>query len=249
MLSEALGHAVKWGLLGRNVGEAVDPPRPKKKEMRALDADGVRRVLKAAEGTRYHAAIHLALFTGLRRSELLGLRWQDVDLHMATLSVPRGFHRLLGARDVFEEPKSATGSRQVALSPAASMALRGHRERMEADFAALGTILAPETPVFCKSDGSPTLPDTLSHAFGKIARRAGLEGIRLHDSRHTHASLMLAQGIHPKIVQERLGHSSISVTLDLYSHVAPTLQQQAALKFDEGLKEHALDTAEVGVAD
>ena len=221
VISEALGHAVKWGLVGRNVALAVDPPKPKQKEMRAMGTEEVHRLLKAAEGTIYYPAIHLALFTGLRRSELLGLRWQDIDLNMVTLSVSRAYQRLPGGRDVFEPPKSAKSRRQVALPPTAVLSLKAHLERQQTNAALLGGALSHDTRVFTWEDGQPILPLTFSHAFRRIARRAGLEGVRLHDSRHTHASLMLAQGVHPKIVQERLGHSSISVTLDTYSHVAP----------------------------
>ena len=144
----------------------------------------------------------------------------------------------------------------VALSPTAAMALRAHRERQEADLAMVGETLTDDALVFSHLDGSPYLPDTVSHAFKKIAGHAGLKAARLHDLRHAHASLMLRQGVHPKIVQERLGHSTMAVTLDTYSHVAPNLQRQAALKFDEGLdeglKESATDTpqiSKVGVAD
>jgi len=236
VLSEALTHAVKWGLVGRNVAEAVDPPRPTRKEMATLDAAGVQRLLEAAQGTPYHAALHLAIYSGMRRSELCGLRWQDVDLALGTASVCQVLHVLRGGRRVFMEPKSAKGRRLIALSPAAVLALRAHRERVEADYAKMEKPLAPSDLVFAWADGSPMLPDTLTHGYEKIAKRAGIYGVvRLHDLRHTHASLMLRQGVHPKIVQERLGHSTISVTLDTYSHVTPGLQEQAALRFEQEL--------------
>ena len=165
VLREALGHGVKWGLLGRNVADSLDPPKPKKVEMRALDATGIRHLLKAAEGTVYHDPILLALHTGLRRSELLALRWQDIDLNMATLSVSRAYQRLLGGLDVFEPPKSGTGRRQVALPPTAILNLRAHRERQEADAALFGSSLRPDTRVFTWEDGRPILPLTFSHAF------------------------------------------------------------------------------------
>jgi integrase len=235
VLSEALTHAVKWGLVGRNVAQAVDPPRPTRKEMRTLDAAGVHRLLEAAQGTPYHAALHLAIFSGMRRSELCGLRWQDVDLVLGTVSVSQVLHVLRGGRRVFMVPKTAKGRRQIALSPAAVLALRAHKERQEADMALLERPLEPSTVVFGTPDGSPMLPNTLTHGYAKIAKRAGIVGVRLHDMRHTHASLMLRQGVHPKIVQERLGHATISTTLDTYSHVTPGLQEQAALRFEREL--------------
>ena len=235
VLSEALSHAVKWGLTARNVAQAVDPPSPRRAEIALLDTAAIGRLLEAAQGTVYYPMIHLALYTGLRRSEFLGLRWSDVNLDMATLSVVQVMHKLRDGRVIFQEPKSAKGRRLVALSPAAVLALRAHRERQEADLAMLGVRLSGDVLVFSHVDGSPYLPDSVSHAFTKIVRRAGLKGVRLHDLRHAHASLMLRQGVHPKIVQERLGHSTIAITLDTYSHVTPGLQEAAALKFDEQL--------------
>ena len=237
VLSEALGHAVKWGLIGRNVAQTVDPPSPRRSEMAILDTAAIRKLLGAAQGAVYYPMIHLALYTGLRRSEFLRLRWADVNLDMATLSVVQVMHKLRDGRIIFQEPKSAKGRRLVSLGPAAVLALRAHREHQGADLATLGVGLSDDVLVFSHLDGSPYLPDSVSHAFTKIARSAGLKGVRLHDLRHAHASLMLRQGVHPKIVQERLGHSSIAITLDTYSHVTPGLQEAAALKFDEELAE------------
>ena len=237
VLSEALSHAVKWGHVARNVAQAVDPPQARRKETATLDADGIRRLLDAAQGTIYYPLIHLALFTGLRRSELLGLRWQDLDLNRGTLSVSQVMHHLRDGRIVYEEPKTEKSRRLVALSPVAVLALRGHRDRQEGDRDMLGMALDSGSLVFGHADGSPLLPNTVTHAFIKIVRRAGLGGVRLHDLRHTHASVMLRQGVHPKIVQERLGHSSISITLDVYSHVVPGLQEAAALQFEQELAE------------
>ncbi len=244
VLSEALSHAVKWGLVGRNVAQAVDPPRPEHTEMATLDSDDVRRLLEAAQGTPYHTMFHLALYTGLRRSEFLGLRWRDVDLDRGSLHDVHALHKLRDGRLMFMEPKSAKGRRKVSLSPIAVLTLKGHRERQEADWAEIRATLARDALVFAHLDGLPYLPDTVSHAFTKIATRAGLSGIQLHDLRHTHASLMLRQGVHSKVVQERLGHSTIAVTLDTYSHVTPGLQEAAALKFDEALSEPPVDTTQ-----
>jgi integrase len=121
----------------------------------------------------------------------------------------------------------------IALSPSTVAVLRKHREKQEATKIMLGTQPTDEDLVFCQIDGSPLLPDTVSHAWVKCAKRVGLDGIRLHDARHTHASLMLKAGTHPKVVQERLGHASIQTTLDTYSHVAPGLQEAAADHFDK----------------
>jgi len=236
ILYDALNHAVKWGVVTRNVAQAVEPPRAHQKDMHTLDSDGVARLLEASKDTPYYQIFHLAVYTGMRRSELLGLRWRDVDLDMATLSVVQAMHHLRDGRVVFEQPKSHKGRRQVALSPAAVLALREHRERQNLEAIMAGRALTSDDLVFSTADGSPLLPNSLTHAFVKTVRRAGLPAIRLHDLRHTHASLMLRQGVHPKIVSERLGHATVGITLDIYSHVTPGLQEAAALSFEQSLQ-------------
>ena len=134
---------------------------------------------------------------------------------------------------LFKEPKSEKSRRSIALSPSSVLTLSEHKENQNNIRLSLGYAeLSDNDLVFCNYDGKPLLPNTVTHNWIKLVRKAGLDGIRLHDARHTHASLMLKQGVHPKIVQERLGHSSIQVTLDTYSHVAPGLQESAAKAFD-----------------
>ncbi len=242
VIHEALEYALRAGLVVANVAERANPPRPQSREMRTLDRDGLNTFLEATRQTPYYTLFLMASHTGLRRSELLGLRWKDMDLDLGTLSVVQTLHHLKDGRTVFEAPKSAKGRRMVALTPSAALTLKAHRERLEADLALLGTPLVGDRLVFSNLDGNPFLPDTITHVFVKIARRAGLPGIRFHDLRHTHASLMLKQGIHPKIVSERLGHSTVSITLDTYSHVLPGLQEAAALRFEDALLGHPART-------
>lgn len=234
VLSEALTHAVKWQILIRNVALAVDPPRPKRFEMTTLDEDQVMALLQAA-GSQYHKLFTVAVYTGMRRSELLGLRWKDVDVDLAQLSVTKTLHRTADGGFVFTEPKSAKGRRTIALSPSICILLRKLREYQIAEKLLLGLKFKDDDLVFSKPDGAPYDPSGVTHTFKRIVKRLGLPDARLHDLRHTHASLMLKQGIHPKIVSERLGHSNIGITLDTYSHVMPGLQEAAALRFEEGL--------------
>jgi integrase len=234
-LSKALTDAVKRQLIYRNPCQNVSPPRVYKKEMRPPSSEAVHALLEAARDTEYYEALHTAFYTGARRGELLGLRWGDIDLVMGTASVSRTVHRAKGGQSVFTEPKTPKGKRLVSLTPSSSLVLRALRERQEADGMLLGYQVTEDSPVFRYRSGSPILPRAFSGAFRKIMRRAGLEGYRLHDTRHAHATLMLRQGVHPKIVQERLGHSRISVTLDTYSHVTAGLQAAAALRFEESL--------------
>lgn len=234
-LHDALQSAVKWGLLARNPADAVDPPRFQPHEMRTLNEDDVHRFLEAARATPHYSLYYLALYTGMRRSELLALRWSDVDLILGQLSVTRSLHHLRNGEIVFRAPKTAKGKRMIALPPSASSVLRDHLEQQKTVRLFLGESLQDNDLVFSRPDGRPLLPDTVTKTWIKLARRNGLSGVRLHDARHTHASLLLKQGIHPKIVQERLGHATIATTLDTYSHVAPGLQAAAALSFDRVL--------------
>jgi integrase len=223
---------VKWGLLSRNPADAVSPPHPQRPEMHTMSEDDVHTFLKAAQNTPYYTLFYIALFTGMRRSELLALRWCDVDLILCQISVNRSLHHLRNGKIIFRQPKTAKGRRMIAISPSATIVLKEHKEKQISQKKLLGTKLRDEDFVFSDLNGNPLLPGTITQAWRKLARKAGLQGIRLHDARHTHASLMLKQGVHPKIVQERLGHATISTTLDLYSHVAPGLQEAAAESFD-----------------
>jgi len=232
-LHDALEHAVKMGLLNRNVADAVSPPRYQRPQWQTLSEFDISTFLEVAKRTPYYVLFYQALFTGMRRSELLALRWCDVDLLLCQAHVTRTLHHLRTGEIVFRAPKTAKGRRLVSLSPSAARLLQEHKEKQAATRASLGIPLKDDDLIFSDLVGKPLLPDTVTHAWVKLARRAGLKGLRLHDARHTHASLMLKQGVHPKIVQERLGHASIQITLDTYSHVAPGLQEAAAAGFDK----------------
>ena len=232
-LHRALKMALKWGLINRNPADAVTPPRPQRSEMHTMNEDDLHSFLEAAKKTAHYVLFYLALFTGMRRSELLAIRWTDVDLLLCQIYVTRSLHHLRTGEIIFGAPKTTKGRRMVFLSPSTAQLLQEHKEKQEEQRAALGIPLEDDDLIFSDLEGKPFLPDTVSHAWVKLVKRIGLEGIRLHDARHTHASLMLKQGVHPKVVQERLGHANISTTLDLYSHVAPGLQQAAAEGFDK----------------
>jgi integrase len=232
-LHRALKMALKWGLINRNPADAVTPPRPQRAEIHTMNEDDITRFFETAKATPYYVLFYEALFTGMRRSELLALRWCDVDLLLCQAHITRGLHHLRTGEIVFRAPSTAKGRRMVSLSPSAALLLQEHRDKQEAQRAMLGIPLKDDDLIFSDLEGKPLLPDTVSHVWAKLVKRAGLEDIRFHDARHTHASLMLKQGAHPKVVQERLGHATISTTLDLYSYVAPGLQEAAAARFDE----------------
>ena len=222
------------GELIRNPIDAVTIPRSERHEIRTMSESDIHIFLEMARPTPYYSLFYTTLFTGMRRSELLALRWQDIDLLLLQISVNRTLHQIKGGKTIFRQPKTERSRRSVALTPSTSTLLREHRKSQNTLRESLGyPKLTDDDLVFCQYDGKPFLPNTVSHNWIKLVRRTGLKGIRLHDARHTHASLMLKQGTHPKIVQERLGHASISITLDTYSHVAPGLQEAAATRFDE----------------
>jgi integrase len=231
VLREALKHAMRWGLIYRNVAEAVDAPRPKRHEIQPPLAGGVWDILELAKATPYYAVYHFIAFTGSRRGEALGLRWSDVDLENGTASIVQTLQRLRGKGLVVQPPKSDKSRRSIALDHVTVAMLREHRGRQLLNQVELGEAYHNRGLVFPGPLGEPLDPSVLTRNFEKLARNAALSGTRLHDLRHFHATLLLQTGTHPKIVQERLGHSSISITLDTYSHVVPGLQEQAANAF------------------
>jgi integrase len=204
--------------------------------MQTWNEDDIKHFLIVTKTSEYYPIFYLALFTGMRRSEILALRWCDVDAIYSQVYVSRSLHHLRDGSIVFRQPKTAKSNRTIALPPSTSLMLKDYQVSQNGLHLLNGKALTNESLIFCHIDGSPLLPDTVTHAWIKLVRRYGLKSIRLHDARHSHASLMLKQGIHPKIVQERLGHSSIQITLDTYSHVAPGMQEAAAVRFDEAIK-------------
>ncbi len=234
VLFEALRYGVKHEIITRNVAEAVDPPRAQVKEMQIWNAHEIECFLEEAKSTPYYALFHLDLFSGLRRSEILGLKWADMDFMFGQLSVNRSLHQLTDGRYVFRPPKTAKGRREVSLTPLSLKVMQEYYEEQKTLYTTLGIPFSDERLVFCHiENGKPLRPNTITRAWTSIGEKAGLKHIRLHDCRHSHASLLLKQGVHPKIVSERLGHSSVQITLDTYSHVTPGLQAAAAKGFDE----------------
>ena len=250
VLFEALKHAVRWGLIARNVAEAIDPPKPEKKEMATVYADDVDRLLEEARKLEesssipYYTIVYTALHTGMRRGELLALRWIDIDLDLLTISVNRSLQVLNDRTRSFKEPKTSKGRRTIAMTPSLALVLKDYQTAQSTLRLLANTPVQQDDLVFSNLDGEPLNPSSISPGFSKIARKAGLN-VRFHDLRHTHATLMLKAGIHPKIVSERLGHSSVSITLDRYSHVVPGLQEAAAQRFDNIFTKHKSNSIQV----
>jgi integrase len=196
--------------------------------MRPLTEEELLTFLDVAKEDRLYAAYVLAATTGLRRGELLGLCWDCVDLEQGVITVKRQLQALKGGLVLEETTKSKSGRRSVVLTDDAIRELKAHRKRQLQEKLLLGWAYQDHNLVFCREDGRPLEPAWFTKHFERLLAKAGVPVVRLHDLRHTHASLLLARGVHPKIVQERLGHSSITMTLDLYSHLVPGLQEAAA---------------------
>ncbi len=229
VLRESLGHAVRWGLMGRNPAALVDPPRPRRQEMRVWDEEQVRLFLAEAKRSSPLYRLYLtALTTGMRQGELLGLRWQDLDLLLGVARVTQTFYRLCG-RQIFKAPKTEKSRRTVALPPVLVQEILALGKEQEESRQMLGIMYKDHGLVFCQPDGKPLHAQNVTRRdFRKVIERAGLARIRFHDLRHCHATLLLQQGVHPKVVQERLGHSTPAFTLHVYSHVLPGMQEAAA---------------------
>jgi len=232
VLRRALNVAGRWGLIVRNPTADISPPRVPGREMRTLSEEQLRALLTAAAGERLEALFVLAVTTGMRQGELLGLRWRALDLDARSLNVTTTLQRATKGY-AFGEPKTKSSRRRIELSRQAVAALRRHHVAQAAERLAAGTAWENLDLVFANEAGRALSPSELTNVYHRrVLKRAGLERIRFHDLRHTAATILLGRGVHPKIVSEMLGHTSIAITLDLYSHVIPTMQQDAAAAFD-----------------
>lgn len=232
VLHAALHHAMRWQLLARNPADSVQPPRAERRELTTLTAVQVSALLAAADETPIGRLARLAAMTGMRRGELLGLRWQDVDLEAGVAHVQQTAQRIPGKGWVFRQPKTRLSRRAIALSPATVTLLRQQRRQQAEGRLLAGSVYQDRDLVFASAVGTPIEPGTILRTWTRVLATAGVGHVRWHDLRHAHATLMLASGVHPKVVSERLGHASIAITLDTYSHVLPGLQAAAAAQLD-----------------
>jgi integrase len=236
-LHKALDQAVKWHMIRRNVAEVVKAPRPSPEEIQPLNRNQTKTLLEVAKGEdRFEALYMLAVTTGLRQGELLGLKWEDVDFQDGVVRVRRTLTRHKG-RLLLGEPKTKRSRRTVRLTEAAAKALKDHLTRQIEQMERLGDLYEDHGLVFATERGTLVNPTNLrKRSFKPLLKKAGLPTIRFHDLRHTCATLLLSRNVNPKIVSEMLGHATIAITLDTYSHVLPNMQEGAARALEDTLR-------------
>lgn len=229
LINDSLKKAERWGLIARNPAALVDRPKAVKKEITVWNVEEVRQFLKyAKKGGRYYIAFLLALTTGMRQGEILGLRWKDVDFENGCVRITQTLSS--DGKDLLPYTKTKSGSRTIDLPEETVTALkmhwlfiRGEREK--------NRFYKNLDLVVCTEFGTPTHKSNIRRVFKSIIEKADIPKIRFHDMRHTHATLLLLQGVNPKIVSERLGHADVRITLDTYSHLLPSMQKETALNF------------------
>jgi integrase len=237
VLHKALDNAVRLGSLSRNVSDRIPLPRIVKHEIKPLTLEQAQHLLKSVREHRLEALFALALATGMRLGELLGLRWQDIDFTAGSLQVRHILSYVRSQGFVESEPKTAKGKRRITLPAFMLDSLKQHRVRqLEAKLKA-GSSWKDRDLVFCADRGGYLNPaSTMQVVFKSVLKKAGLPQMRFHDLRHSAATILLSMGVHPKVVQELLGHSRISMTMDIYSHVLPTMQKDAMERMNDALQ-------------
>jgi integrase len=240
LLKQALAVAVtEWRLLPWNPADPIKAPKVKRTNMRALDTMETAALLEAARPYRLFIPVMLAVTCGLRRGEICAVRWRHVELSgAAQLSIVGSTEQTkAGTR---EKGTKSGRARTVALTAIAIEELRRHKARQAEELLRLGVRQTDDMYIVAQADGQPLKPNSLTHEFVRFIAGTALPRVRFHDLRHSHATHLLASGVHPKIAQERLGHATVAITLDLYSHVLPGMQTDAASRVDEALQQ-ALD--------
>ncbi len=222
-------------MLAINPAEAVNPPKPEETEIEILNDDELPRFLIEARPTRYYTAFLLDATTGMRRGEVLAVRWRDIDLDGAVLTVNQSVEETKAGLRV-KPPKSRRSRRNITLPALTVEALRRHRVRQLEERMKLGLGRDQDGLVFTDLEGGLVKPRYLTKEFSRIAKLAGLGRVTLHSLRHTHITSLLADGVNPKVVSERVGHASVAFTLQVYGHVLPNMQADAAARVDAALR-------------
>lgn len=235
ILHEALKHAVQWHLIEYNPADAVEPPKKNKYNAQIWDDKTAKEAIEKLKDSKVYIPVLLSLTTGMRLGEIAALTWDNVDFQNKVIYVDKTVIRINGKVSI-SDVKTEKSRRSIAISDFVIQELKKHLKKQKENKLKYGTNYVDTNFVCTHEDGRQQLPDYITKKFQKEIQKYGLPKVRFHDLRHTHASLLLKQGINPKVVSERLGHSSISITMDLYSHVVPELQREAARKIEELIK-------------
>jgi len=229
VLRAALDWGIKMKMLHSNVAKRVDPPKEKRTSVNVWTQEEASAFLEVSKGHRFYPLFYVALSTGMRIGELLGLKWEDIDWDREVIRVKRTLGKTSAGYILKEQPKTSSGRRSIYITTNTINVLKKHRRTQREELFRLG-ITSPEF-VFLNTKGKFIDLSTVHKEFRKLITKAGVPKIRFHDLRHTHATFLLQEGVHPKIVSERLGHKNVSITLDIYSHVLPSMQKKAAEAF------------------
>ena len=232
VLHGALKSAVDWEFLGQNPCDAVKAPRQGKAQLQTWNKEEISLFLEAAHESVYYNLFYTEIYTGLRLGEIMAPRWRELDMKRGMLEVTRSLYQRHGQLE-FGSLKNASSYRTIQLTSQNLVILEEQRKKQEFYHMMLEIPFTQDSLIFGYPDGRPWLPSSVSRAWQDIARHSGIKVIRFHDARHTHASMLMAAGWNPKLVQERLGHSSINTTMDIYSHTTPEMHREAMKRFDE----------------
>jgi integrase len=225
IVNASLNHAERTEIIPKNFASLVETPRVQRKELQVWDIDEIQKFLDNSRGNRYYIAFHLALMTGMRQGEILGLRWEDVDFETKLLSIVQTLSH--DGKEIMVGAKTKSSVRNIALDDNTIEELRKHRKMLIEEKLKTGSMYKDSGLVVCTSIGTKQLPRSLVKVHDKLLKASGLSKITFHDLRHTHATLLFKNNTHPKVVSERLGHSSIQMTLDTYTHLLPNMQHDA----------------------
>lgn len=239
VLHRALKHAVRWNIVPQNVCDMVSLPRKVRREMKSLTREQARKLIASARQHNLEGLITLAVVTGMRKGELLGLKWQDIDFDTKSLYIRRTTSRIGKYGIIESEPKTLKSQRKIVLPSFIIDTLKKHRDRQVEIQAKLGAGWRNKGLVFCNGVGGFLDSSQLHEAYKSLLKDAGLPPIRFHDLRHSAATILFSMGVHPKVVQELLGHSNITMTLDTYSHVLPSMLQDAMDGWDKSFEEES----------
>ncbi|MDY7046405.1 site-specific integrase [Virgibacillus sp. M23] len=232
IINDALNKAFKWGMINRNPATLVDAPKVVKKEVEVWNQDEINIFLNVAKDSRYYHAFLLALTTGMRQGEILGLRWKDIDIENETISVVQTLSHK--GQELSAGAKTDSGNRRISIDSNTLSQVLKHRTLQKEEMMVNSPLYNSHNDLVVRtSTGLPLSPRNLLRSFYSIIDKSGIKKIRFHDLRHTHASLLLKQGVNPKIVSERLGHANVRITLDTYSHLLPNLQKETVNNFSK----------------